>query len=558
MRVLIVGGYGVFGERLARLLLRDGHRVWVAGRDLAAAERLAAEIGCEAVRFDRGGGLAGLAGFEVVVDAAGPFHAYGADPYRLARAAIAAGVHYLDFSDNAGFCTGIVALDAVAKAAGVCVISGLSSVPALSSAAVVALAGPDPVRVIDVAILPGNRAPRGLSVMASILAQAGQPMPVWRGRQWDRMRGWSDLVKYDLPGGVARQGWRIMVPDALLFPAAFGAESVRFSAGLELGVMRYGLAGFAAVQRVLNLRVGRGLVRLFKAAADLLAPFGTGQGGMVVKVVAGGQVRVWRLLAAAGDGPCIPAIPARALLRRTALPVGARPAVGVITLAEAEAAIGDLRVRTERLAVAFTPIFPRVLGPGFHDLPAEIRATHDTADCSRWQGMAQVDRGRGLWPGLLAVLFGMPPAAKDVAVTVTKQVTPQGETWVRQFGRHRFRSDLAATPQGMTERFGPFTFLLGLWVADGALHYPVKAARIGPMPLPQRLLPRVEAREFGQDGRFRFDVALFAPVSGGLIVRYRGWLQPAAPGDPSRPFGANGFRVQQPAPSGLGQRGPEP
>lgn len=558
MKVLIVGGYGVFGQRLARLLVRDGHRVWVAGRDLAAARRLAAEIGCKALWFDRSGDLAAMAGFEVVVDAAGPFHAYGADPYRLARAALGAGVHYLDFSDNAEFCTGIVALDAAAKAAGVCVVSGLSSVPALSSAAVVALAGADPVRVIEVAILPGNRAPRGLSVMASILAQAGQGMPVWRGQQWVRVRGWSDPMVYHLPGGMQRQGWRIMVPDALLFPAVFGAESVRFSAGLELGAMRYGLAAFAAVQRVANLPVGPGLVRLFKAAADLLAPFGTGRGGMVVKVVAGRQTRVWRLLAEDGDGPFIPAIAARALLRRAALPVGARPAVTVITLPEAEAAMGDLRVTTERVAQAFAPIFPRVLGPGFHDLPAEIRATHDTADCSRWQGMAQVDRGRDLWPQLLAVLFGMPPAARDVAVTVTKLVTPEGETWVRQFGRRQFRSHLAATPLGMTERFGPITFLLGLRVADRALQYPVKAARTGPLALPKRLLPRVEAREFVQDGRFRFDVALFAPVSGGLIVRYQGWLHPAAPGDPARPFGPEGFRVQEPAPSDPVQRGPEP
>jgi NADP oxidoreductase coenzyme F420-dependent len=33
MKVLILGGYGVFGGRLARLLLQDGIEVVVAGRD---------------------------------------------------------------------------------------------------------------------------------------------------------------------------------------------------------------------------------------------------------------------------------------------------------------------------------------------------------------------------------------------------------------------------------------------------------------------------------------------------------------------------------------------
>lgn len=37
MKVLILGGYGVFGRRLARLLMQDGVEVIVAGRDLKKA-----------------------------------------------------------------------------------------------------------------------------------------------------------------------------------------------------------------------------------------------------------------------------------------------------------------------------------------------------------------------------------------------------------------------------------------------------------------------------------------------------------------------------------------
>ena len=269
---------------------------------------------------------------------------------------------------------------------------------------------------------------------------------------------------------------------------------------------------------------------------------------MVVRVIAGGQVRTWRLLAEAGDGPFIPAIPARALLRRAALPVGAGPGVGIITLQEAEAAMADLQVRTDREAKVFAPIFQRVLGRRFDELPGEIRATHVTADCSRWLGQARVDRGQGLWPRFLGKVFGMPTAAADVPVTVTKRVIAKGETWVRQFGPRRFRSRLAATPLGMTERFGPMTFLLGLHGTAEALHYPVKAARIGPLPLPEWLLPGVTAREFVENGRFRFDVAMYAPVSGGLIVRYQGWLEPAAPGDPAYPMAPEPGRSGPPPP----------
>lgn len=118
MKVLVLGGYGVFGERLARLLVRDGHTVTVAGRDGGKARALAERLGCAWVTMDRRRDLHLLAGQDVVVDAAGPFHAYGDDPYQLPRAAISEGVHYLDLADNAVFCTGIASLDAAAKAAG--------------------------------------------------------------------------------------------------------------------------------------------------------------------------------------------------------------------------------------------------------------------------------------------------------------------------------------------------------------------------------------------------------------------------------------------------------
>lgn len=53
--------------------------------------------------FDRNGPLTGFDAYDVVVDATGPFHAYGDDPYCIARAAIAAGTHHFDLCDNAEF-----------------------------------------------------------------------------------------------------------------------------------------------------------------------------------------------------------------------------------------------------------------------------------------------------------------------------------------------------------------------------------------------------------------------------------------------------------------------
>lgn len=453
----------------------------------------------------------------------------------MARAALAAGAHYLDLADNAAFCAGITALDPQARAANKAAISGLSSVPAISSAAVRALTGQDRPLHIDSAILPGNRSPRGLSVMASILSQSGRPYPLYQSGRWTTATGWSAPQDYALPGGITRQGWRIEVPDTRLFPAHFRADTVDFRAGLELVLMRYGLAAFALVRRALPIPVTTPLVRAFRLAADLLAPFGTGTGGMSVTVTTATHRHRWTLLAENGDGPFVPAIAIRALLRRPTLPTGATPALEIVTLQEIEAAMSDLSIRFERQSEPLDPIFPRTLGPAFITLPKTIRATHLTAATSRWTGRASVARGKGPWSRLLATLFRFPSATEDTEVEVTKTTTSQGETWTRRFGSRNFRSHLKPTPEGMTERFGPFTFRLGLTVQNGALHYPVTAGRLGPIPLPRWLLPASEAREYEQDGRFHFDVRLLAPVTGGLMVHYRGHLIAAPPESPDPP-----------------------
>lgn len=535
MKVLILGATGVFGSRLARLLYRDGHDLTLAARTLTAAQTLADDLGATAIQMDRTGDLSALSGQDVVIDAAGPFHSYGADPYRLARAALAQGAHYLDLADNAAFCAGITALEPEARAANRAAISGLSSVPAISSAAVRALSGTERPLHIDSAILPGNRSPRGLSVMASILAQCGRPYPLYQAGQWTTATGWTAPRNYRLSGGIIRQGWRIEVPDTRLFPAHFCAQTVDFRAGLELGLMRYGLAAFAVLRRRIPFPVTRPILQAFRFVADRLAPFGTGTGGMSVTVTTATHRHSWRLLATDGDGPFVPAIAIRALLRRATLPSGATPALEIVTLAELEAAMSDLAIRFERRSEPLDPIFPRVLGPAFAALPEVIRATHIAASPTRWTGRASVTRGTGLYGRCLAALFRFPTASDDTPVEVTKTVTAKGETWTRRFGTRTFRSHLAATPDGMTERFGPFTFLLGLTVGEGALHYPVQSGRLGPLPLPRWLLPRAEAREYAEDGRFHFDVRLCAPLTGGLMVHYRGELSPPAADNPAQP-----------------------
>jgi len=188
LRVLILGGYGTFGGRLARLLADEARLTLViAGRSPSQAEAFCAAVPTQAdmvpAMFDRDGDadaqLAALAP-DVVVDASGPFQTYG-DPYRLVRAAIARGICYLDLADGSDFVSGIAQFNAEAKARGVFVISGVSSFPVLTAAVVRRLArGMTRVGSISGGIAPSPYAGVGLNVIRAIAGYSGKPVTLVR------------------------------------------------------------------------------------------------------------------------------------------------------------------------------------------------------------------------------------------------------------------------------------------------------------------------------------------------------------------------------------------
>ncbi len=539
MKVVVLGGYGVFGERLVRLLRRDRHQVWVAGRSLQRADTLAKLVGAEALKLDRSGDLSALRHLQpdVLIDAAGPFHAYGTAPYRLAEACLDAGINYMDLADDAGFCAGIATLDARARQRGCYALSGVSSVPAVSSSVVAELAaGLTRVDSIDSAILPGNRAPRGRSVIASILNQCGAAGQLWEGSRWRPMRGWSEPRRFALGTGKPRFGWLLKVPDLTLFPSFFGAHSVSFRAGLELGLMNRGLAALSWLRGHQQFDLPDWAQRVVGELARMLLPFGSDRGGMVVEVCGPNAAdpdghalkRTWTLLADAGDGPYVPAIAARALLRGTPPAAGARPCLAELPLAALESAMSDLEIRFVRGTVPIIPLIEQLPGVDSGALATEVRSAHRVCGTRLFVGAADIERGNGLMARMIATAFGFPPAGTGVPVEVVKQRTAEGERWERNFAGRRFRSHLSARAGRIIERFGPFRFVLGLQVQNGALHFPVLSGSLFGLPLPRLLLPRSVSREYALAGRFHFDVALYSPL-GGLVVRYRGTLHDPAP-----------------------------
>ena len=162
-------------------------RVVVAGRDFQQARAVADSVGfpAEPVALDmRATNLAAELRWldaGVVVHAAGPFQ--GQD-YAVARACIEARAHYVDLADARGYVCGIGVLDEAARGGDVLVVSGASSVPALSSA-VVDMLGREfsQIESIEHGITSGAKPP-GLAAMEGVLGYVGKPIKQWRGGQW--------------------------------------------------------------------------------------------------------------------------------------------------------------------------------------------------------------------------------------------------------------------------------------------------------------------------------------------------------------------------------------
>jgi saccharopine dehydrogenase-like NADP-dependent oxidoreductase len=545
-RVLVVGGTGVFGSRLVAGVLRT------TGLDVVVAARDAGRLAGFVARCNVAGRVTGLtldarnvttdalraSGAFVVVDAAGPFQEGG---HGLARAAIAAGMHYVDLADARDFIAGFAALDGAARAARVVALTGASSTPALSNAALDRItAGWRRVDMVEIAIAPGNRAPRGLSVVRAILSYVGRPVRVFVDGAWGERPGWGMTMRRELPGLGRRWLGLCETADLDIVPARFSVrEAAVFRAGLELAVLHLGLLAAGMAVRVGMLRSLAPLARLFRAMAALLTPFGSDRGGMLVEATgldaAGAPVRRrWSLVAEAGHGPVVPTLPALAALRALAegriTQPGAMPCMGVLTLEAIAAEFAGYRIAARIDAVAVpTALFATVLGEDFARLPAPLRMLHVPGHFLRASGMAQVDGAQGRLARLVASLIGLPAAAEAIPVTVRIEAGPGWERWERDFGGRRFRSLLSLSPAGgLVERFGPFTFELDVAVDDtGVRGMVVRGLRLGSMRLPRWLAPGSIATE-GVDaaGRFRFDVALSLPLGLGRVVRYRGWLVP--------------------------------
>lgn len=361
-RVLIIGGYGNFGGYIARALAADPNIVVLIGGRSADKASSAAD-GLDAVNPAEGHALdidADLAAAfatirpDLIIHTTGPFQ--GQD-YRVARAAIAAGVQYLDLADARDFVASIGDLDAAAKAAGVAVIAGASSVPCLT-AAFIDRYRPAFARLDSAVygITAAQQTNRGLGTAAAVLSYVGQPFTRLAAGTAQRVFGWQGLHGVRYPEIGLRLFGDCDISDLALFPARYPElRDLRFVAGHEIRLLHLGTW---LLSWVVRLRLVRSLAPHAPAllrASFLFDALGRQRSGfhMFLRGIGhDGQpmaVRIF-IVARQAHGANIPCLPSIILARRIAagqrLAPGARPCLDLIDLDTLLGALDGLDITT--------------------------------------------------------------------------------------------------------------------------------------------------------------------------------------------------------------------
>lgn len=550
MKILILGGYGVFGGRLAHLLSDLPQlTLLICGRRREKAQAFCGGFQGSAtvipLAFDRNEIAAELIKHrpDLVVDASGPFQDYGIDRHRVVDACIAARVDYLDFADAADFVFSISQFDERARQVGVFVLSGVSSFPVLTAAVLREMAGSMDIVSVEGGIAPSPFAGIGLNVMRAVVGYAGAPVKLTRRGKTDHGVGLAESRRYTVavPGKMPLRNLRfslVDVPDLQVLPPEHPTlRDIWMGAGPVPEVLHRILNMLAKTRAILRLPSFEPLSRLFYLVLNLMK-FGEHRGGMYVHAKGlrdGFPVeRSWHLLAEGDDGPFIPSMAIEAIIRKLLHgerpSSGARPATRALDLADYDRLFAERTIHTGfRDENEYGSLYRRIVGPAFDALPPAVRQLHDSSAPRRWFGTANVTRGTGLMARLVAGIIGFPNHGNHVPVTVAFLPTNAGELWTRTFGDRSF-SSLQAVGAGrnrhlLIESFGIVEFALALVVEDGRLHLVPRSWSVLGMPMPGFLLPRGSSFEGEEDGRFRFDVTIAVPGIG-LVVAYRGSLAP--------------------------------
>jgi saccharopine dehydrogenase-like NADP-dependent oxidoreductase len=361
-RVLVIGGYGNFGSYISKALASDPNAALViGGRSQGKADAFAESLkavnpaqGC-ALDIDEDIEQRLLEiGPDIVIHTTGPFQIQN---HRVARASIGAGAHYLDLADARNFVATIAKLDEKAKAAGVAVIAGASSVPCLTAAFIDRYIGRfGRLESVVYGIAAAQATNRGLGTAAAILSYVGKSFSIIAGGRRRTVYGWQGLHAVRYPELGTRLFGYCDIPDLELFPARYpDLRDLRFVAGHEVKLLHLGTWLLSWIVRLGIMKSLSPYAKRLLKLSFLFDRLGSDKSGFhmflngIGKDGKPAEIRIF-MIARQVHGPNIPCVPAILLARRLAageaIAPGARPCLDLVSLDEMMAATVNLDIDT--------------------------------------------------------------------------------------------------------------------------------------------------------------------------------------------------------------------
>jgi hypothetical protein len=286
-RVIVLGGLGLFGRTAAEQLRNLGIKVQTASRGGGADLKVDANDAASLRAVMRAG--------DIVVDAAGPFQARST---ALIEAAIEVGFDVVDVNDNLAYAERLLGLAPRIERAGIRVLSGASTVSAVSATVMRQSGIVDPLRFTAI-LAPATRYTANAGAARSLVESVSRPVRVWRDGRMQTARGWSEPRRFAMPAPVGPVCGRLFESaDALHLPQIW--PTLRY-VSMHVDTNTFGLN---TALRVIGAVPGlRGLLaRQMGLGTAIARRFGARTGGVGYEIEAAGGTIARYAIVARGNG----------------------------------------------------------------------------------------------------------------------------------------------------------------------------------------------------------------------------------------------------------------
>jgi hypothetical protein len=345
-RILVLGASGQFGKLLCRRLayLPDVQLI-LGGRDpqkLETRKNLYPDADIEATACDINSpefpAYLKKISPDLVIHLAGPFQ--GQD-YGVAKACIAAGTHYIDMADGRDFVEHFPSLHEEAVARGVFLITGASTVPALSTCIIdnylPQLGEP---KHISYGISAGLKTGLGLATLKAVLSYCGKPYMVRENGMMKTIYGLDRPRSHPFPPPVWRR-WVVDcdIPDHALLPKRYPSlDHLAFGSCISMPLLPHTLSLLSKAVQKGRLKDADFLAPLIEPVMNALKFMGDSNSGFFMNMQSAQRNVLFEIIAHDGAGLEIPVTPVIVLVKKLlagqTFPKGATICQGYFTLDE--------------------------------------------------------------------------------------------------------------------------------------------------------------------------------------------------------------------------------